>query len=648
MCAIVGLFDLSRTMAEHELLAVAERMAESLRHRGPDDRGVWADAPAGIALGHRRLSIIDLSPSGRQPMISASGRYAIVYNGEIFNFRDLRAELERGGARFRGTSDTEVMLAGFERWGVGETVRRSIGMFAFALWDRERRTLALVRDRLGIKPLYWARFDDRISFGSELHALRSAPGWSATINRDALASYFRLGYVPDASCIFEHVAKVQPGTIVEIGPDGKAAVETYWSLSQAAAAGHADPIRGGDREAIDRLDALLRDAVGRRLISDVPLGAFLSGGVDSSAVVAIMQSVGNARARTFSIGFSEQGFDEAPYARRVAAHLGTDHTELYVTAADARATIPDLAGRYDEPFADSSQIPTSLVCALARRHVTVALSGDGGDELFAGYDRYLWGRRLWRLMRPWPVHLRAALGGAVGRVSPDTWQTLAAILPARMRPSHLAGKAAKFARMAAASSADDMYRSLVSNWDDRASLVIGGAETTNIWDDPTLRRSVPDFVERMQFYDTIGYLPGDILTKIDRASMAFGLEARVPLLDHRVVEFSWRLSAEMKYRGGTTKWILRQVLHRYVPKELIDRPKMGFSVPIGAWLRGPLRDWAETLLAENRLSEEGILDPRPVRAAWKAHLEGKRDESARLWAVLMFQAWRDQWMGKPA
>jgi len=640
MCGLTGFVDLARRAPEAELRQRVEAMAETLRHRGPDDGGAWVDAGAGVALGFRRLSIIDLSRHGHQPMVSAGGRYVMVFNGEVYNFKALRAELEGAGARFRGASDTEVALEAIARWGLEAAVGRFVGMFAAALWDREQRTLHLIRDRLGVKPLYWGRRGNLVLFGSELKALRAHPGWTPEIDRNAAAAYFRHAYVPAPYSIYEGVGKVMPGTIVSMGPGGEEKTRTYWSMAGARDAGKARPLDVGADEAADALDALVRDSVTLRMVADVPLGAFLSGGIDSSTVVAHMQAASARPVKTFTIGFAEAAVNEAEDAKRVAAHLGTDHTELIVTPDRARAVIPKLAEWYDEPFADASQIPTALVSELARRDVTVSLSGDGGDEAFGGYDRYVQGRDLWARMRAIPAPLRPLAAGLIRALPVAAWNAVFSLAPARLTPGQKGRTLHWLAGNLASGDFDAFFRRLVSIWDAPGRLVPGAREAVSpVWDG----MAPADVVERMMYLDAVTYLPDDILAKLDRASMAFGLEAREPLLDHRIFEFAWRLPAGLRVRGGTGKRLLRQVLARYVPPELTERPKMGFSLPLAGWLRGPLRDWAEDLLAEKRLAGDGILDPAPVAEAWTRLLAGQPGADARVWSVLMFQAWRERW-----
>jgi len=636
MCGLAGIIDARRRGDEGALTLIATAMADSLRHRGPDDGGTWNDPKSGFALGFRRLSIIDLSPLGHQPMISASGRWVIAYNGEIYNYRELRRELEAKGHVFCGHSDTEVILECCARWGVDATVRRLIGMFAIALWDRSNCTLFLVRDRLGIKPLYWAQFGQLFLFGSEIKAFKHHPDWRPEIDRAALSAFLRYSYVPAPYSIYRGVHKLEPGHILTVAPDKEPVVSTYWSMAEVVENGIKKRLDLTDAEAISRLDALLRDAVGRRMVADVPLGAFLSGGIDSSTVVALMQVQSARPVRTFSIGFHEMGYDEAGHAKMVARHLGTDHTELYVQPGQALAVIERLPMIFDEPFADPSQIPTYLISQLTRGHVTVSLSGDGGDELFAGYNRYRVARSLGVLAEKNPV-LRRALSSAIGVLSPAAWDRLFSVVPNRFRPAQPGDKLHKLAAILTVEP-DEIYHRLVSHWDDNPVLLPSGVAPLAPVRQAKANKKC-DKIEAMQYLDTISYLPDDILTKVDRASMAVALEARVPLLDHRVVEFAWRLPMKFKIRGGETKWLLRQVLEKYVPRRLTARPKMGFGVPIDSWLRGPLRDWAEPLLAQDRLDAEGYLDSAPVRQKWREHLSGHRNWQYSLWGVLMFQAW---------
>ena len=603
---------------------------------------MWSDAEAGIHLGFRRLAIIDLSAAGAQPMRSASGRYVVCYNGEIYNFEALRTELSAGGRNWRGHSDTEVMLAGFETWGVERTLGRCVGMFAIALWDQKERTLLLARDRLGKKPLYWSLAGGTLLFGSELRALRVHPSFRGELNRDAIALYLRHGCFPAPHTVYRGVEQLQPGHLLRLSATGEPRVEPYWQLADVVADGKLRPFTGSDAEAVDALDGVLGQAVRERMAADVPLGAFLSGGYDSSVVVAMMQRASSRPVRTFSIGFHEAGYDEAQHAKAVAAHLGTEHTELYVTAAQAQAVIPQLPGIYDEPFADASQIPTYLVSQMARQHVTVALSGDGGDEVFAGYNRYRQAARFEQVAGRVPRAVRAMAAAGIRSVPPWAWDRAAGVLPPHVRPKQTGDKLHKLAGVLA-ETGDGFYHRLISQWNEVGAALPGAREPMTAARDPAVASIVPGFVERMQYRDTLTYLPDDILTKVDRASMAVSLEARAPLLDHRVVEFAWTLPLDMKLRGGETKWLLRQLLYRHVPPALVDRPKMGFGVPIDSWLRGPLRDWAEDLLCERHLSQSGVFAPAPVRQRWAEHLSGRHNWQYALWPVLMLEAWMDRY-----
>jgi asparagine synthase (glutamine-hydrolysing) len=639
MCGIAGFIGAA---PGSDIGDIAEAMAKSIAYRGPDDQGIWTDGECETALVHRRLSIIDLSAAGHQPMLSADERYVISYNGEVYSFQPIAAELAARGHKFRGHSDTEVILESFAVNGIEATLKRMIGMFAIALWDRRDRTLTLMRDRLGIKPLYWAKFGNTFLFGSELKALRAHQGWTPRIDQSAVAAFLRHNYIPAPRTIYEGVYKLEPGTVLTLPWRGEPKISRFWDARSVARDGSHNPLEGSDAELTEQLESLLKDAVGRRMIADVPLGAFLSGGVDSSTVVALMQAAKSGTVKSFSIGFDIEGYNEAPHAAAVARHLQTDHTELTVTSKAALDVIPRLADFYDEPFADSSQIPTYLVSAMTRKHVTVALSGDGGDELFAGYNRYQLTQRFWRSLSLMPRAVRKGAAAALTAVRPDRWTQLLSALPSRLRPPQAGDKVHKAAAVLRLDSADAVYRRLVSHWEP-SEIMPQAAEPRSILDDATVAKDFPDLLERMQFLDLVTYLPDDILTKVDRASMAVALEARVPLIDHRVVEFAWRLPENVKVRNGTSKWLLRQVLYRHVPPELIERPKMGFGIPLGEWLRGPLRDWAETLLNEQRLRQAGLLDAGMVRRYWADHLDGRRNWQYLLWDVLMLEAWRERW-----
>lgn len=645
MCGIVGFLGAGGATETSDLAGIAERMSTCLTHRGPDDSGVWVDERAGLGLGHRRLSILDLSPTGHQPMVSHSGRYVTAFNGEIYNYLDLRHELEAAGSapRWRGHSDTEVILAAIACWGISPALERMTGMFALAVWDRAERTLHIARDRLGEKPLYYGWLKGSLVFASELKALRVHPGWTGDIDRGALVLFLRHGYVPTPYSIYKGIRKLRPGTLLSLRLDGSSKETQYWSARDIAERGLREPFAGSDAEAAEALERLLSRAVGRQMVADVPLGAFLSGGIDSSTVVALMQAQSDRPVKTFTIGFREEGHNEAEHAKAVARHLGTDHTELYVTPAEAMETIPRMPELYDEPFSDSSQIPTYLVAQLARRKVTVSLSGDGGDELFAGYNRHFIGRGLWGNMSWLPTDIRRVAAAAITSVSPAQWNRwLAPLLrlsPGHFRYANPGEKLHKLAPVLGARDPDEIYLGLTSQWKAPASVVLSGAEPATALTDRAGWAALSDFTQRMMYLDLISYLPDDILVKVDRAAMGVSLETRVPMLDHQVVEFAWRVPLTMKIRNGQGKWLLRQVLYKFVPRELIERPKTGFSVPIGDWLRGPLRDWAEALLSDGRLRREGFFEPALIRNRWNEHLSGRRDWQESLWTVLMFQAW---------
>ncbi|MGA1677457.1 MAG: asparagine synthase (glutamine-hydrolyzing) [Pseudomonadales bacterium] len=647
MCGIAGLIA-SAPLADAALRGRARAMADAISHRGPDDGDAWIDAGPGVALAHRRLSILDLSPAGQQPMQSACARYVVVYNGEIYNWADLRRELDSAGQApaWRGHSDTEVLLAGIATWGLAATLRRARGMFALALWDRAENTLTLARDRIGEKPLYYGRVGDCFVFASELKALRALPDARFDTDPGALALMLRYGYVPSPHSIYRGIFKLPPGTLLRVGADGRfAKPDLWWCFAAVAQEGVASDHALSDDAALDQLEVVLGSAIGEQMVADVPLGALLSGGLDSSTVVALMQARSARPVRTFTIGFAEGDYDEAAHAKAVARHLGTEHTELHVDSAQARDIIPRLPDIYDEPFADSSQIPTALVCALTRQCVTVCLSGDAGDELFAGYNRYFWATSLWRRLGRVPSALRVAGASGLSAIPAEAWNELFGLLgpflPSRLRLSNPGDKLHKLAEVIAAPSPEALYRELVSQW--RGHLPLSGInEPSTMVDTPSHWPVLPSLTERMMAVDTLTYLPDDILVKVDRAAMAASLETRVPFLDPRVIEYAWQLPLRQKVRNGQGKWLLRQLLYRYVPRELVDRPKQGFGVPIDHWLRGPLRDWAEDLLSPASLSAEGLLDPAPIRAMWHRHLSGRNVQYA-LWNVLMYQAWRKRW-----
>lgn len=641
MCGIVGFWDKRGADA-----TVVEQMALRIQHRGPDGAGVWLNKTGDLAMAHRRLAIIDLSSAGHQPMTSPCGRFTLVFNGEIYNHPELREELEREGGHFawRGHSDTETLLASLRHWGVENTLQRLNGMFAFALWDSVENSLFLARDRMGEKPLYYGNNGGCFLFSSELKALKAHPRWQGEIDRNSLTLYMRHNVVPAPWSIYRDIKKLPPAHFVVIREAGQQISEAhcYWDLAKVAEQGALLQGSSDSAALTDELDLLLRGAVKSRMAADVPLGAFLSGGFDSTMVAALMQAQSSQPIKTFTIGFNEQGYNEAVHAKAVAGHLGTDHTELYVTPEDAMAVIPRLAEIWDDPFSDSSHIPTLLVSELARRHVTVSLSGDGGDELFCGYHRYIQGGNLWQKLQRIPAPLRQLIALLMVRFPGAPVEYLMGFLPKRMQIPHLADRLPKLAEVVKERSPESYYHRLVSHWKEPEQLVLGGVEPQTIFSRPEQQPKLADFREQMMYLDSVTYLPDDILTKVDRASMAVSLEARVPLLDHRLVEFSWKVPMSLKYRDGKGKWLLREVLYRYVPRELMERPKMGFGVPIDEWLRGPLLEWAEALLDEKRLREEGFFDPAPIRKMWHEHVSGKRRWHYYLWDVLMFQAWLEE------
>ena len=644
MCGFAGFLTSGGQFADG-LSQVATAMNEAIRHRGPDDSGVWEDAACGIVMGHRRLSIIDLSAAGHQPMPSDSGRYLIAYNGEIYNYHDIRTEIESisGTKQWRGHSDTEVLLAGIELWGLEATLDRTRGMFAIALWDREAETLSLARDRVGEKPLYygWHGAGDRRAFlfGSELSAIKKYPDFTPQIDRDALTLYLRHGYVPAPYSIYEGISKLTPGTIVTVSQSHPEPVtETFWNFADVARQGQTHPFTGTAEQSVDQLNALALKAVERQMVSDVPIGAFLSGGIDSSTVVALMQAQSAKPVKTFTIGFDEEAYNEAKHAKAVAAHLGTEHHELYVDPKTALSVIPDLPVFYSEPFADSSQIPTFLVSKLARSEVTVSLSGDAGDELFGGYNRYAMTASMWSKIAMIPAPVRSLAAKTLTAISPAAWDRIGGSFAAS-KVRMFGDKVHKGAGALYSNSVSELYHSLVSQERDPASWIKNGYEPATYLTGKRPELGDLDDVQSMMVLDGISYLPDDILVKVDRASMAVSLESRVPFLDPDIITFAWSLPLEYKIRAGVTKWPLRELLYRYVPKALIDRPKMGFGIPVDSWLRGPLKDWAEDLLDETTLRSDGIWDVTRVRDTWSEHLSGRRNWSSKLWAILMFQAW---------
>ena len=632
MCGIAGLMRIGGLNSSADLELV-EQMIARLRHRGPDGMGTWADSDAGISLGHRRLAVLDLSPAGQQPMVSASGRFVLIFNGEIYNHLEMRSALAQAGQpiSWRGHSDTETLLACVDAWGLAETLKKAVGMFALALWDRRERAVTLARDRVGEKPLYYGWQDGVLLFGSEMKALCAHPNFRAQIDRNALANYMRCGFVEAPHTIYQGIFKLPAGShlsfLADRQPGAPPEATAYWSLKDVVAQGRAAPFAGTDSEALGCLESHLMRSIALQSVADVPLGAFLSGGIDSSAVVALMQAQAMRPVRTFTIGFEEDSHNEAMHAQRVAQHLGTDHSELYVTSNEAMTVIPSLAPMYDEPFGDSSAIPTFLVSRLARRDVTVSLSGDGGDELFGGYTRYRHTGRMWSMMRPIP---RFARRGAARSLNS---------LFSRNSTSRISWRARRLALYLEANSVAECYRTRVYQFGDSPDLVIGADRTSSGGHWAEVPMAPQDLYGDMMYADFVAYLPDDILVKLDRASMSVSLECRVPLLDHRLIEFAWSLPFRMKARGEQTKWLLKQLLRKFVPDGLIDRPKMGFGVPVAEWIRGPLRDWAEALLSEDRLRREGFLNPAVVRERWRRHLARASNEGDALWHILMFQAW---------
>jgi len=650
MCGFSGFLNFSSNWGDP--LTLLQQMGDQLTHRGPDDSGVWFDNNCGVGLSHRRLSIIDLSAQGRQPMFSTSSRFVIAYNGEIYNHQELKKELIQARVVFRGGSDTEVLLAAIESWGIKQTLQRCIGMFAFSLWDKKEQTLSLVRDRMGEKPLYYGwqgkGAKRTFLFGSELKSLRQHPAWQGGIERDALANLLRYNYIPAPLTIHPGIFKLRPGYLLQLkknnNGDWSEREECWWSLQEVAQQARKNPFTGSRADAVDHLDKLLHDAIQGQSLADVPLGAFLSGGVDSSSVAAVMQAISDHSIKSFTIGFENSAYDESVDARAVANHLGTDHHEWIVTANDALSLIPQLPSYYDEPFADVSQIPTLLVSALAKQNVTVALSGDGGDELFAGYNRHQWAPKLLHRMQYFPEVIRKALAVLIESASPSGWDYFFKIidpfLPRQLRVRHPGEKIHKIAMLLKQSGERELYETLVRIWPDPIPLLNGNSHDL-VGSHKKLWSIGGSFTERMTCLDTVTYLPDDILVKVDRAAMSNSLETRVPLLDHRIVEFATQLPLSMKIHQGTGKWILKELLDRYIPKELIERPKSGFGVPIGEWLRGPLQEWAEDLLSERKLKNGGYFDVKQVRKVWEQHSSGKKNQQYQLWSVLMFQAWLD-------
>lgn len=649
MCGISGFFQPFGEPAG-SIEAVIRDMADALAHRGPDSSDVWIKNSHGLALGHRRLAIIDTSDAGAQPMRSPSGRYVIVFNGEIYNHRKLREAItaELGNQNWRGSSDTETLLAAIELWGLKEALKRCVGMFALALWDEVQGELSLARDRLGEKPLYYGINNGVFYFASELKSLKKHPNFVKDIDRDALALFFRHGYIPGPHCIYKKVYKLAPGTLLTCISDDivKSHLPTptrYWDFKTLAERGLRQKFTGSFSEAREHLRVLLSRSISDQMVADVPLGAFLSGGIDSSTVVALMQAQSGRAVRTYTVGFNESGYNEANFAKSVADHLGTDHTEVYVTPKEAMNVVPLLPDLYDEPFADASQIPTFLIAQIAREHVKVALSGDGGDELFGGYSRYIWGDKIASNIKHIPSFARRGLANTLTAISGPLldrlWDSTSQVAPGQYRFTDISKKLRRVSELLRMESAEAVYHSIVSHWKFPSQIVIGGTEHLTALTSPELWLQTEDIKSRMMALDTMTYLPDDVLVKVDRAAMAVGLETRVPLLDHRIVEFAWTLPSSMNFASGKGKLLLRSLLAQHIPQQLIDRPKMGFGVPLGAWLRGPLLSWAEELLDEKRMLDDGYLNAAPIQKIWMEHKEGKRDWQFHLWDVLMFQAW---------
>ncbi len=650
MCGITGYIDTSSNVPFPDAI---KAMTNTITHRGPNDSGYWENSSLGIAFGHRRLSILDVSPDGHQPMLSQSRRYVIIFNGEIYNYQLIRLELEKNGHHFKGRSDTEVMLAAIEEWGLNEAIQKFNGMFAFALWDSKTELLHLARDRIGEKPLYYGWSGGAFLFGSELKALKAHPKFQAAISKGALALTLRHSYVPTPWSIYRKIFKLIPGSILSIKvnqcrdcpsdfspfPDksgnGLSPI-TFWSVENALNKGRLDPFVGDEELASHELEKLLYDSVGIRMVADVPLGAFLSGGIDSSAIVALMQAQSTRPVRTFSIGFRENEYDESVYARQVANHLGTEHTELYVDPQDALNVIPFLPTMFDEPFSDSSQIPTYLVSKLCSDKVTVSLSGDGGDELFGGYERYSWANKMWPVIGKVPLNVRQHSSRAIEFLS--GFQNLGNSEVKSYR-TKVGQKMQTLASVLKAESKQQLYQNLMSHWSGVDELVIDYERLPTTFDKYSDSTASHDYLSDMMSTDMISYLPDDILVKVDRASMAASLETRAPFLDHRLIEFSLALPSHLKINGGITKRVLRRLLYRHIPKTLIDRPKMGFAIPIDRWLRGELREWAENLISERKLKDQGLFHSEPIRKKWKEHMSGARDWQHYLWDVIMVQAW---------
>ncbi len=649
MCGINGFYSKYSFTFDN----VISKMNSSISHRGPDTNGIWVDKNSGIVFGHQRLSILDLSDSGSQPMHSNSGRYIITYNGEVYNHLEIRKELENNnnGINWRGTSDTETLLEAIDFWGIETALKKIDGMFAFGLWDKKNNSLTLARDRIGEKPIYYGwqgKGDNKVFlFSSELKALKAHPEFIREVNIDAISLQLRHNYIPAPYSIFKNIFKLLPGHYLKFSesdlkknllPNSKC----YWSLIESALYGINNQLTQSDTEIQNNLEKYLQSSVKKQMISDVPLGAFLSGGIDSSIVVALMQSQSNVPIKTFTIGFDEDSYDEAKHAKNIALNIGADHTELYISPQKAMDVIPKLPTIYDEPFSDSSQIPTFLVTQLANKHVKVVLSGDAGDELFCGYNRYVMSKKFWSILSLMPLSSRNILSSGLQSISPQTWSSFSNILPGLNKYSNFGDKIHKGANALTAKNFNDLHYRLCSNWQNPTDVVINSKELGTFLTEFRPQLNGLNGEQQMMTLDFINYLPDDILVKVDRASMASSLETRIPFLDHNLIEYVWKIPQSLKLKNGQGKWILRQILNKYVPKNLTERPKMGFGVPIDTWLRGPLRDWAENLLNENKLKQEGYFNSRLIRDKWEEHLSKKKNWQHHLWSVLMFEAWIDQ------
>ncbi|MCK5895147.1 MAG: asparagine synthase (glutamine-hydrolyzing) [Endozoicomonadaceae bacterium] len=643
MCGFSGFLNKNKMPKNSsELLKL---MGVAIANRGPDSSGEWINEEFNVGFSHRRLAVIDPSPAGRQPMYSLNAKYIISFNGEIYNHLDLRCELEKSkcNTMWRGHSDTETLLMGFELWGVNETIKKTIGMFSFALWDNEKNELTLGRDRLGEKPLYYGWQGDTFLFGSELKALKVHPDFKSEINRNSVALQLRYSYIPAPYSIYAGINKLLPGCLLVLNSHTfEEDIDQYWSFNNAFEKGKDNIYTDTLEQAADDLEDILKKSIKQQMVADVPLGAFLSGGIDSSTVVALMQSQSDKPIKTFSIGFNEEGYNEAVYAKAIAAHLGTEHTELYLTHEDAMSIIPKLANLFDEPFSDSSQIPTFMVAKMARKEVTVVLTGDAADELFCGYNRYTMTTGLWSKIAKIPYWLRSVMARLIYFVPISYWNKINKILPNKLKMSNLGKKIHKGAGVLTARSLGDCYKGVMSHWQNPENVVIGAAEPATAINNPKRSPKLSDNIEQLMAIDSISYLPDDILTKVDRACMGVSLEGRIPFLNHKVVEFAWRLPFNYKLNNGNTKCCLKKVLLKHVPRELIERPKMGFGVPIGDWLRGPLKEWADILLSSHRLAKEGIFKPAPIATMWQEHLSGEQNWQHQLWDILMFQAWYEE------